>query len=85
MQLMHVFGRINVEWYMISILAYRAILTLNFVEKAFPILASKNIYAWNHFDTIKAFKFVCKKVEFTSKTILAIQGLYFVCGRILLC
>ena len=43
--LMHVFGRISVEWRNLTmcILAYRALLAPNFVEKAFIILISIEI------------------------------------------
>ena len=58
--LMHVFGRIGVEWRNLTmdILAYRALLALNFVEKSFSNPSWYRNYVWNHFDIDKAFKYV---------------------------
>ena len=81
--LMHVFGRINVEWSNLSILASRVVFfLLNFGEKVSLILVSKENYLWNHFDTVKAFKYFAKKGKFHQKLCPLFSGIIFLCGRI---
>ena len=64
-------------------LSCRAILSLNFVEEAPLTLVSKKSYVWNHFDTVEAYKHVCKEREISSKTMCGIF-MDFLCGRLYL-
>ena len=77
--LMHVFGRISVEWRNLTmhILAYRALLALNFVEKASLILISIEIMCGIILIIVKTFKYVCEERKISSKPMSASFRDYF--------
>ena len=50
---------------------------LNFIAKASLILVRKIFYTWNQLEIVKAFKYVCKEREISSKTMSVIFSDYF--------
>ena len=53
------------------------------VEQAPLTLVSKKSYVWNHFDTVEAYKHVCKEREISSKTMCGIfMDFFYVEGSV---
>ena len=74
--LMHVFVRISVKWRNLAfdILAYFG---TEFRRESFPNTSFYRNYGRNHFDIVKALKYVCEEREISLKPMAAILGIIF--------